>query len=67
MRGIEILRQPAVGAALPQLFEQDERIGIVQMQLAADHVHFAAGDKDAVVGVLDLARQPLQFLGRRLR
>ena len=65
VRGVQILRQSAIGAALPQLFEQEKRIRIVQMQFVTDDVHFAAGNENAIIRVLDLARQPIQILRRR--
>ena len=45
MRGVQIFRQPAIGAALPQLIEQQKRVRIVQVQFVTYDVNFAAGNE----------------------
>ena len=61
VRRIEVLRQFAPLAALPQLFEHGKRVRIVQVQSAADHMNFTPRHVNAVVRVFDIAREPLYF------
>ena len=64
--GVEVFRQPAVGAALPQLFKHFERVGALQMQAVADYVNFTFRPKDTVICIFYFASKPIQVVGRRL-